>query len=96
MDEQARENQLLLTAVGLVDGEIADKSHVADLELVEDGETWDVHTRENDLLIYLDTIRPAAYPSARVLGGYLKQLQQMNPEVVDLPDASEAMGEMLD
>lgn len=83
-------NQLFLTAVSLIDGDVEGSASVGDLELRQDGEAWDVHKREDNMLVLVDAVRPEAFGSARLLAGYLARLHQLEASAVDLP--SEPVG----
>jgi len=80
-------NELFLTAVALLgDDDVGDRATAGRLELRRDGETWDVHKREDGLLVFVDVIHPAGFGSGRHLAAYLTHLHDADAEKVTLPE----------
>lgn len=74
------------------DEDLDDNFVLGDLQLVRQGEAWQIYHVDqalgDSIQIYTDTIRPTQWASARILGGYLRWLDRLEPENVDLPDPS--------
>ena len=87
MDDRERENECLLAAISLLNGDVESSTRVGDLHLVRDGDTFDVHATDDNVVVLVDTIRPVAFPSARVLAAYLRELDDLDAAAVDLPES---------
>lgn len=87
MGDREHENECLLAAISLLNGDVGDSTQVGDLRLVRDGDRFHVNKAADDVVVFVDTLRPAAFPSARVLGAYLRELDDLDAAAVDLPES---------
>lgn len=88
MTGQELQSACLATAMSILNDEAGDQARVGDLELRHaNGGAWDAHKHADGILIYVDTLVPHSFPSARLLASYIYKLNQMDATAVDLSDS---------